>query len=115
MEKTFLWGQIISISDKLATLKDKNNKNVSISLSGFSVKNLDYVIATGYLSKNEIFEADYVYVIPQSGIIKPKKTATPSARPLTPERSDGGQATIKPTKTASPSATPKPSTKPTSR
>src|SRR3989344_1368803 len=49
LEKTFLWGQVISSSDKLVTIKNKNSKNIAASMPGFSVKNLDFVIATGYL------------------------------------------------------------------
>lgn len=81
-QKTFLWGQIISVSEKLATLKDKDFKNVAVSLSISSKVRLnDFVILTGRKGKNDIFESEFVYVIPQGGIIKPKKVATPSARP----------------------------------
>lgn len=83
--KTFLWGQIISISDKLVTLKERNLKNVAVSFSNpSSVKVLDFTILTGGFGKNDIFEADFVYVIPQGGVIKPKKIATPSAKIATP-------------------------------
>lgn len=107
--KTFLWGQVIAISDKLITLKDKNLKNVAVSaLNQSPVKVSDFVILTGSFGKNDIFEAEYVYIIPQGGVIKPKKVATPSATPSN-----------KITQTASPSATPKSSPKsspkPTSR
>lgn len=95
--KTYLWGQIIAISDKLVTLKDKGGKNVAVSISNqSSMKVSDFVILTGNFGKNDIFKAEFVYIIPQGGIIKPKKIATPSATP-----------TKKPTQTASPSATPK--------
>lgn len=77
--KTALWGQIISISEKLATLKDRNLKNIAVSLPPSTAKVNDFVILTGNFNKNEIFEADYVYIIPQGGILKPKKVATPSA------------------------------------
>lgn len=77
-EKTYLWGQIAAISDKLITLKDRNLKNVSISLDQ-KVKLNDFVILTGIMGKNEIFEAEFVYVIPQGGFIRSKKVATPSA------------------------------------
>ena len=93
--KLYLWGQIISISDKLVTLKDKNLKTISVSLNQ-KVKLNDFVILTGIFDKKDIFQADFIYIIPQGGFIKMKKMATPSARPLTPERSDGEQAT-KPT------------------
>ncbi len=99
--KTYLWGQIISMSDKLVTLKDKSGKSIAVSISNQSqVKVLDFVILTGNMNKNEIFGSEFVYVIPQGGIIKPKKVATPSATPK------------QPVKTASPSATPKTSPRP---
>lgn len=80
--KTFLWGQIIAVSDKLVTLKDKNSKSIAISLPKLStVKTLDFVILTGQMGKNEIFNSEFVYVIPQGGILKSKKVATPSAQP----------------------------------
>jgi len=80
-EKTFLWSQIVSISDKLITLKDRTQKTISVSLpNNRIVKATDFVILTGNLDKNQIFQAGFVYVIPQGGfIIKPKKIATPSA------------------------------------
>lgn len=82
--KTYLWGQIVSISDRLITLKDRAPKNIAVSLpSGTNVKNNDFVIATGSKSKNDIFEAQFIYVIPQGGILKPKKLATPSAQTAT--------------------------------
>ncbi len=77
--KSYLWGQIVAISDKLVTLKDRNFKNIAASLPDQrAVKLNDFVILTGILGKNEIFEATFVYVIPQEGFIKPKKIATPS-------------------------------------
>ncbi|MBI2196939.1 hypothetical protein HYU45_05015 [Candidatus Daviesbacteria bacterium] len=80
--KTYFWGQVISISDELITLKDKNFQNVAVSLpTSATVKLKDFVILTGSKNKNEIFEAGFVYVIPQGGIIKPKKVATQSATP----------------------------------
>lgn len=78
--KTYLWGQVISISGKLATLKDKDLKSVAVSFSTDSkVKLNDFVIITGIKGKNDIFKTEFVYVIPQGGIIRPKKVATPSA------------------------------------
>lgn len=79
--KTFVRGQIVSISDDLVTLKGNNSKNVAVSLlTDAKVKALDVVILTGNFGKNDIFEAEFVSVIPQSGILKPKKIATPSAQ-----------------------------------
>lgn len=96
--KKILWGQVIAISDKLITIKDKNLKNVAVSISNPSkVKVSDFVILTGFLGKNDIFESDLVHVIPQGGVIKPKKIATPSAQVAT--------------KSATPKASPKPTTR----
>jgi len=80
--KTYLWGQATAISDKLVTLKNRHLKNISVSLpNGSNIKLNDFVILTGIMGKNEIFEAEFVYVIPQGGFIRPKiKIATPSAQ-----------------------------------
>lgn len=83
--RTYLWGQIAAISDKLITLKTRDLKNASVSLPEAKFKLNDFVILTGTKGKNDIFEADFVYVIPQGGILKPKgKLATPSAKLATP-------------------------------
>lgn len=80
--KTYLWGQIISTSDELITLKDKESKILSVSTAKINTKfkNGDFVIITGYLSKNKILEASFLHIIPQGVILKPKfKESTPSA------------------------------------
>lgn len=83
--KTSLWGQIVAISDKLLTLKDKNLKSIAASIPEPSkVKVSDFVILTGSMGKNDIFKATFTYVIPQGGFLKPKKIATPSAKLSTP-------------------------------
>ena len=83
--KTFLWGQVVSISDQLATLKSSESKNVAVSIASASgIKLNAFVILTGFQSKNDIFKAGFVYVIPQGGVIKPKKMATPSAQVASP-------------------------------
>ncbi len=79
-DKTYLWGQVTAISDKLMTLKDRSLKNVSVSLPS-PVKLNNFLILTGGKNKNDIFEADFVYIIPQGGILKPKRVATSSATP----------------------------------
>lgn len=82
--KSYLWGQIVAVSEKLATLKDKEQKNIAVSLpKQTSVKEGNFVILTGSMGKNDIFEAEFVYVIPQGGILKLKKVATPSAKTAT--------------------------------
>lgn len=78
--KTYLWGQVVAVSDKLVTIKDRSLKNIAISVPGSAKLNIgDFVILTGIIGKNDIFEADFVHVVPQGGILKPKKVATPSA------------------------------------
>jgi len=84
-EKSYLWGQVVAISDKLITIKDKALKNIAVTITESSkVKLNNFVILTGNFGKNDIFEADFVYVIPQGGILKPKKMATPSAQVSSP-------------------------------
>lgn len=84
-QRTFLWGQIISISDNLITLKDRNFKNTAATLPASSnIKQNNFVILVGNKDKNDIFKADFVYVLPQSGVLKPKKVATPSAQTASP-------------------------------
>lgn len=76
--KTFLWGQVVAVSDDIITIKGKLNKNIAVSLPDPSeVKVSNFVILTGFMGKKEIFEAEFVYVIPQTGV---KKIATPSAK-----------------------------------
>lgn len=66
--KTYLWGQVISISDKLITLKDRDLKTHAVSLSSLktspNLKKNDFVIAVGSFTKNDIFEASFVHVLP---------------------------------------------------
>lgn len=78
--KAFLWGQIISISGKLTTLKDSNLKNAAVVLPGSpKVRLNDFVILTGTNSSSDIFNAGFVFVYPQGGVLKTKKMASPSA------------------------------------
>lgn len=81
-QKTFLWGQIISTSDNLITLKNSDSINVAVSSpkrAKFKIN--DLVILTGSLNKNKVFEAEFLYVIPQGVNLKTKKDATTSAKP----------------------------------
>lgn len=83
--KVFLWGQVISISDQLATIKDKDKKYVSVALPDLpTVKINDFVILTGIINSKQIFEADFAYILPQGAVLKPKKVATPSAQTASP-------------------------------
>lgn len=92
--KTYLWGQVLSTSEKLITLKGKDLKNQAVTIpSNVKVVVNDFVILTGKLGKNEIFEAEFAYIIQQGGFLRPKKIvypapygagATPSAKLSTP-------------------------------
>lgn len=87
--KTYLWGQVAAISDKLVTLKDRSFKNMAASLlESTNMKLGNFVILTGSQNKNNLFETDFVYVIPQGGILKPKKIATPAAQVSSPSASE---------------------------
>ncbi|MEK7617116.1 MAG: hypothetical protein AAB414_03605 [Patescibacteria group bacterium] len=78
--KTYLWGKIISEEAKLATLLGRDQKNTAVSIpKDVKVRVSDFIIATGRYNENDIFEAEFVYVIKQGGILKPKKSASPSA------------------------------------
>ncbi len=89
--KTFLRGRVISISDNLITIRGKDFKNIAVTLPKLSaVKLNDSVVLSGKKGKNDIFEAGFVYVIPQGAVLKPKNIATSSAKMATPS------ATIKP-------------------
>ncbi len=80
-QKTYQWGKIISISDKLTTLKTDGLKNIAAVLPvNPKAKINDFVILTGTKDNNEIFEAEFVYIIPQGAVLKPK-IATKSATP----------------------------------
>lgn len=79
--KTYLWGQVVSVSDKLITIKGKDLKNISITLpKNSTIKLNQFLILTGIFGENEILEAEFVHVIEKGGILKPK-TATSSASP----------------------------------
>ena len=79
---TFLWGKVVASSDKLTTIKDRDGKSITVTNSSQTILRInDFVILTGRMGKNEIFDAEFVYTIPQGGILKPKKFATPSTSP----------------------------------
>ncbi|TSC86874.1 MAG: Uncharacterized protein G01um10147_749 [Microgenomates group bacterium Gr01-1014_7] len=84
-EKTYLWGQVVAVSDKLVTIKDRSLKSIAVSIpNSAKVSTGGFIILTGITGKNDFFEADFVHVIPQGGIIKPKKVASPSAQVSSP-------------------------------
>lgn len=100
--KTFLWGQVISYSDKLVTLKNSDSQIVTVSVPSFSgIKSNSFVILSGNEDKNGIFKAGFVYIIPEGGAVKPKKQ-------VYPERSRGATGSAQ---TATPSATVKPTSR----
>ena len=71
--KIFLWGQVMAI-DKLLTLKDRENKYVSVSGVNLKITDEgDIVILTGFM-KAEVFEAKTTFVI---------KEASPSSKEAT--------------------------------
>ena len=84
--KTILWGQIISLTENTATIRNNDLKNTTASFAKLdtNAKISDFVIATGFLNKNQVLQTSFVYVIPQGGFIKSKKIATPSATISTP-------------------------------
>mgnify|MGYP001565452711 CR=1 FL=1 len=81
MAETFSWGQIISVTDDLATLKGRSGKITTISLIKISteVKTNNFVIVKGNLNKNGILETKFLHIIPQGFVLKPKN-ATSSAK-----------------------------------
>lgn len=82
LPKSYLWGQISSI-DKLVNIKNKDSKNIQASIpASFSFKLNDFVILVGNKDKNDVFQAEFIYVLPQGVIIK-KKVATPAAQTAT--------------------------------
>ena len=60
-----LWGRVVSLSDDLITIKDKQAKTVSATISKLNVKfkNNDIVILTGFMNKNGILEGTFLYVV----------------------------------------------------
>lgn len=83
--KSFVWGQVISRSDDSYNIKEKTFKNVTATLPTSPKVNLnDFVIITGSQNDEEIFEAEFAYVVSQAAVIKPKKIATPSAKTASP-------------------------------
>ncbi len=97
--KTYLWGQVISISDRLVTVRDREYKTYTVSISsktdifsGESAVNFgelstnDFVILSGYVNEKAILETGYIYIIPQGGVLRSKfKSATQSAQEATPQ------------------------------
>lgn len=104
-QKNILWGKITSISDTKVSIRDRNFKNYDTSFSKVETgaKLNDFVIVTGYIDKNQLLQAGFVYIIPQGGVIRPKKNRLPDGQVATPSASPKPIPSIKP-KTATPSA-----------
>lgn len=91
--KTFLWGQVVTISEKTVTIKTKDRKNIPVTLPKLSeVKLNEYLILVGKMSDKEIFEAEFIHKLPQAGVLNLKlknasqsatSSASPSAKPKT--------------------------------
>ncbi|MBI2601101.1 hypothetical protein HYW42_04045 [Candidatus Daviesbacteria bacterium] len=95
--KKHFWGQIISVSGRKLVLKDKEYKSYTVFVDPeaeiFEGKNKvsfetldtnDFIIFTGGSNEKNVVETEFVYLIPQGGILRPKKLATPSAQISTP-------------------------------
>lgn len=82
IEKSILWGQVISKSDDLISVKTKSGQTKPVSIAEIKTKfkTNDFVIITGILGKNDILEASYLYIIPKGEILKPN-LSTLSATP----------------------------------
>lgn len=103
--KTILWGKVVSSDDEILTVRDRDGKNNAVSTKDIdtTIKTNEFAIFTGYLNKNSIITAAFGYIIPQGGILRPKRLATPSATESTSSTRPKPTPTVKP-KTATPSA-----------
>lgn len=81
-QKTILWGKIVSVSDKLIAIKDKQAKTISVTTSKIDVKfkSSDTVILTGFINKNGILDGSFLYVVEASPSGKFSEEATSSDR-----------------------------------
>lgn len=84
-KRAVIWGKFTSLIADTATIKDRDSNNISVSFSKVETdaKIGNFVIATGFEDKEKQISADFVFVIAQGGVLKPKKIATPSATPKT--------------------------------
>jgi len=83
LPQTHFWGTIISVSEDIATIRDKEGKNIAMSISKIDtpLKIDQIIIATGFLNKNNILNAKFIFV---TGQVKPKPIiATSSAQEAT--------------------------------
>lgn len=98
--KTVLWGKVVSSDDEILTVRDRDGKNNAVSTKDIdtTIKTNEFAIFTGYLNKNSILTAAFGYIIPQGGILKPKRVATPSAQTASPSAKSKPTPTPKPVK-----------------
>lgn len=84
-KRVVVWGKLTSLLADTATIKDRDSNNISVSFSKVETDAEigNFVIATGFEGKEKQISADFVFVIAQGGVLKPKKIATPSATPKT--------------------------------
>lgn len=83
--KAFFWGQIVSASGDVTTIKLKDSKTISIDTSKVDspYKKDNTVIVTGNINKNGVLDSSFLYVLEgtASATPKPAHSATPSASP----------------------------------
>lgn len=109
--KKVIWGQIVAISDQIITLKDRDSNNLALSInSETDLKSEDsditlsklkpgsFIIAVGILNKNNIIKADFINLLQNGVILKPKKSSSPSAT-INQEAGSSGKITTTPAKT----------------
>ena len=97
-----LWGQIHSMSNSQIAIKDRSLKNHILIVSSETIyqkgteeitsediKLNNFIITSGIANSNGTIKPKFIYVIPTGGILKLKKTATPSATPSTQATSSG--------------------------
>ena len=73
---------MISITNKLITIKDQESQNHAILVEETSLDNMklnDVIITTGYLNENQILASAYLYIIPRVKPTSPINEATKSA------------------------------------
>lgn len=81
--KSYLWGQVISASDEIATIRDRSGKNMAVSVLKIdkAVEIGQTVIVTGYMGKNDIMTASFIFTTSKPKILPSPKESTRSATP----------------------------------
>lgn len=92
---SYFWGQVQKISGNSVTIKPRDGAEINITTLGITtyqlgseeasfmdVKVNKYLAGVGTVIKNKKTSADFLYLIPSTGYVKPeKKVASPSATP----------------------------------